>query len=691
MTEAWFISAAWAVASSVALVVLAAFTLSGGSTRSRGALPFGLFALAWAIQILSVQFARYPPGYAGSLYILSMGMLLVMPYLLLEFASAYAPGGPRSPLWRALRWSAGTLAVVGSAWLAIRPHDFLMGTLEVDGFFYPDWSLLQVGMAELPVIAAFAAAILVLNAALRGSPTSRTRNRVATLLVGLGLYVAYSSGNNLAFFAQRASTDLSASTLYFVAFVASTLVVAAVGVQALGRFQEARTEEERCREFFVSAALLFPLLWGAVEYLAIVTMLGPFQTVGLWRLGGVGIIAYGLARWRIYNLPHRVRRAAASSTGAAGALAGGATVFGLGIGVMGAFLVPFLGGLLVTGVSLGPSMQVARRWLGPSLESRPEERAKKRFGKKVDAYRAAVEASIARDTLSEDGEYLEALREEFDLERGEATVIEHYARDAVVPTRREAPGEVYERLRILGQGGAGRTWLARDRSRDRLVVLKEPLERWHKSPKILKAARREAELAAKVRHPNVVEVEKVLDDGGVPVLVIEHVPAGSLADLLEDEGPLPWPRAVQLAEDVARGLEAIHGAGIVHRDIKPSNVLLTDDGIAKITDFGIAREPAGAGTTKVLEDEGPVGTEPFMAPEVKSGDSKGTKRSDVYACAALLHTLMTGSPPTRWTRLPSTAPASVSSVLEKGLHPDPGERYPSAGAFAGALNEVSSS
>ncbi len=685
VVDAEIISAGWATASGVGLALLAGFVLSGGATRSRGAMPFGLFVLAWAMSIVAVNIAPQFPGYARYLYVFTVGMLLVIPYLLIEFAASFASGGPRDLGWMGARWSLGALAVIGALVVAFRPGVFLESTLLTGGLVYPTWTIWKV-VVDLVGIVAFGVTLLILYVSLRNAPTARTKNRLLIFVTGFGIYVGYSSGNYLVRNLSHASWSfLDPSMLYVVGFFASWALVIALGGHALRAFTEAHVEEDRRREMFIAASLLFPLGWAMAEALLVSSF---FQSVGLWRLVSVAIIAYGMARWRIYDLPDRVRRAAASSTGFAGALAGGAVVFGLTSGFGGGPLVALLGGVAVTSASAGPSMRFSRRWLGPSYGDDPGAREKHRFARKVDAYRAAVETSIARGTREEDEAFLRALQEDFGIDPREARVIEHYARDAVIPVKEGDAGDAYDRIRILGQGGAGQTWLARDRARDRLVVLKEPLKRWHTSDAMIEAARSEARLAAKVRHPNVVEVEEVIEDDGVPILVMEYVSGGSLGEILRDEGALEWPRAVKLVADVAWGLSAVHQAGILHRDVKPSNVLVTEDGMAKVSDFGIARKEEDGGT-RVLEGQAPAGTSGFMAPEVERGTSRGSEAADVYGCAALLHSLLTGEQPDRWSPLPDRIPEDVKDLLQRGLDPDPEMRFASAEALARALEELS--
>lgn len=684
MTGAEVISAAWAVASGAGLALLALFVLSGGPTRSRGALPFGLFTLAWAAHIIAVNAAPHLPNQGRLLYIFAVGMLFVIPFLLIEFASSFAPAGPRSPHWKGLRWATGALAVGGATALAFRPMLFLERTFLADGLVWPVWSYWKVLFADLPFILAFGVALAVLYVAIRQAPTTRMKNRTMVFLTGLGLYVAYAAANYAPRFLPEISLSLTPSTLYFAVFLTLALIVLALCFHSLRVFSSTNVGEERTREMILATGLFLPLSWGLIERVFLAEF---FQSIGLWRLASVAIITYGLARWRIYDLPQRVRRAAASSTGFAGALMGGALVFGFAAGWAGSILIAFFGGIATVGVTAGPSMRVARRWLGPSLAEDPSVREQNRFARKVETYRAAVEVSLARGTWDEDRGFLEALQEDFGMDPREVRVIEHYAREAVIPVQEGDAEDAYERIRILGQGGAGQTWLARDRARDRLVVLKEPLERWHESEAMLDAARREARLAAKIRHPNVVCIEEVIEDDGIPILVMEHVGGGSLADLLREEGAVAWPRAVALTRDVARGVAAVHDAGILHRDVKPGNVLVTQEGVAKVSDFGIARK-GGGGDTRVMEPASPVGTSAFMAPEVERGETAGSEAADVYGCAALLYTLLTGERPDRWKPLPERIPGGVKDILEQGLDPDPSQRFASAEALANALEEL---
>jgi len=173
---------------------------------------------------------------------------------------------------------------------------------------------------------------------------------------------------------------------------------------------------------------------------------------------------------------------------------------------------------------------------------------------------------------------------------------------------------------------------------------------------------------------------------------MEYLEGGSLRDLLRAKGALPWADAKALALDVLHGLEAVHSAGIVHRDIKPSNIILTGEGVAKVADFGIAVAPQTSGARTMVIDPGHstiAGTLHYMAPEARSGGAPD-RRSDLFACAAVLHELLYGAPPglPSPTLLRPDLPTGVSEILARGLSQNPDARPPTARAFADELGRL---
>jgi serine/threonine-protein kinase len=199
----------------------------------------------------------------------------------------------------------------------------------------------------------------------------------------------------------------------------------------------------------------------------------------------------------------------------------------------------------------------------------------------------------------------------------------------------------YEILALLGAGGMGTVYRARDVELEEIVALKVLRRELLDTPGILERFRREAKLARRVTHRNVARVFDIGEHDGEKFLTMEFVDGESLSATLAREGALAVPRAVEIASAIAAGLGSAHAAGVVHRDLKPDNVLLTRDGRVVITDFGIARAFAGAGGAANTMGS-LLGTPAYMAPEQVEGRSDVDARADIYALGALLFELVTG-------------------------------------------------
>ena len=191
--------------------------------------------------------------------------------------------------------------------------------------------------------------------------------------------------------------------------------------------------------------------------------------------------------------------------------------------------------------------------------------------------------------------------------------------------------------RELGRGGMATVQLARDEELHRLVAVKVLAEHLAADDTFRARFLREARLAGRLSHPNIVQVYDVGDAGGRPFIVMEYVPGGTLAEC----GKLPPLRVAELALQACAGLQQAHDAGLVHRDVKPGNLLLRDDGVLKIADFGIAR---AAETTRHTQAGTILGTAAYLAPEQIGGED-ATVASDLYSLGAVLYELLTGRPP----------------------------------------------
>ncbi len=227
----------------------------------------------------------------------------------------------------------------------------------------------------------------------------------------------------------------------------------------------------------------------------------------------------------------------------------------------------------------------------------------------------------------------------------------------------------YALLELLGAGGMGRVWRARQLSVGREVALKLLDPQLAREASFAERFAREARAAASVHHPNVVACFDAGSCDGRYYVALELVEGGDAAALARDQGGrLAIADATAIALDCARGLEAVALAGLIHRDIKPANIFLTrapgQGGVAKLGDFGLAR-PSG-GEARVTHTGAALGTPAYMAPEQARGERGIDIRADIYSLGASLFELLTGEPPYGG----ATAYAVVSQVLH-GPVPDP--------------------
>jgi serine/threonine protein kinase len=211
------------------------------------------------------------------------------------------------------------------------------------------------------------------------------------------------------------------------------------------------------------------------------------------------------------------------------------------------------------------------------------------------------------------------------------------------------PGDLlagrYRLLSLIGRGAMGIVWRAQDERLDRVVAVKRLLldaaaDDEHAAEATARAMR-EGRIAGRLRHPNAIAVHDVVEHDGRPCLVMEYLRSRSLAEVIAAGGTLPPGEVAGIGVQVAAALADAHAAGVVHRDIKPDNVLITDDGVAKITDFGVSR---AAGDAKVTATGFMAGTPAYLAPEVALG-TDADFRSDVFSFGATLYHALEGTPP----------------------------------------------
>lgn len=199
--------------------------------------------------------------------------------------------------------------------------------------------------------------------------------------------------------------------------------------------------------------------------------------------------------------------------------------------------------------------------------------------------------------------------------------------------------------RVLGSGGMGTVYLTHDERLHRHVAVKIVHEDLLEGPKFREAFTAEARAMAMVRHPNVVTIHTLGSHGGLPYIVMEHVPGSDLAKWLNEQGPLPWSEAIAILDPLCLGVQAIHDAGTLHRDIKAANVLVETGGRIALSDFGLSLRMADI----AARDDGfAVGTPSNVAPEIarhEDIDPSLATRIDTYALGILAYQLFAGEMP----------------------------------------------
>ena len=265
----------------------------------------------------------------------------------------------------------------------------------------------------------------------------------------------------------------------------------------------------------------------------------------------------------------------------------------------------------------------------------------------------------------------------------------------------------YQVLGVLGSGGMGTVVLALDNRLQRQVAIKRIRAGSEMSPLARERLRREAAAAATLNHPAIVQIHHILEGESGDAIVMEYVEGRTLAQMLS-RGPLPVRQAVGIARQVAEGLAAAHGLGLIHRDLKTQNVMVTPSGQAKILDFGLAKRLTPSPEDDSLTAEGaPVGTRRAMSPEQAKGGTLDV-RSDLFSLGVLIYEICTGRSPFHGddrgqtlerviAEVPAPAaelnpglPAPLAALVGELLEKDPARRPSSAASVAERLRRIES-
>ncbi len=262
----------------------------------------------------------------------------------------------------------------------------------------------------------------------------------------------------------------------------------------------------------------------------------------------------------------------------------------------------------------------------------------------------------------------------------------------------------YEILSVIGRGGMGVVYRAQDRLMGRQVAIKTVTEVLSNDAGMLKRFYGEAEKMGMLKHPNIITVYDLGEQDGCPYIVMEYIEGDPLDRMILSDKPVSLIFKLRIIEQVCAALGYAHQNDVVHRDVKPANVIVRPDGVAKLLDFGIARQENRTTDHSLTETGGVIGTVPYMAPERLRG-APLDGRSDVFATGVLLFQFLTGRLPFAGTdfvlvnqllneKHPPLSdflqdyPEALDGILERALAKDPAERYQTADEMAADLYSV---
>ena len=250
----------------------------------------------------------------------------------------------------------------------------------------------------------------------------------------------------------------------------------------------------------------------------------------------------------------------------------------------------------------------------------------------------------------------------------------------------------YEIIEKAGNGGMATVYKAKDMVLNRFVAVKVLKEEFTTDEEFIRRFNVEAQSAAGLTHPNIVSVYDVGHEDGIYFIVMELIQGKTLKQIINEEGALPWKWSVNIAMQIASALEVAHKNNIVHRDIKPHNIIITEDGVAKVTDFGIAKAVSNSTITAFGTT---IGSVHYFSPEHARGGYTDAK-SDLYSLGVVMYEMLTGKvpfdadtpvsialkhmqeKPVEPMKINSNIPFAVNQIIMKAMQKDPTARYQSA-------------
>lgn len=680
--------------------------------RRRYLTSFGLFLSLWGALILLGNGATWAldlghPATAQRLILLHVAALALAYLPLAHFALTY-PTLEQDRLDRP--------AVVGA---------LLVPAVVVGGAFLVDPGLLHKGFSgqgarstslwgplyPLALVTFFGAILgttLALISRFRDAKHTIERRRLLYVALAFTLYIAFESAENVFFVLRLPQATAGAPDPRSLSVAATVLAGLGVVAWTAWRLWQDPQLEGKHRLGIVSISTAIPLAFGLLSGMSLAYPgLPQVLTLGVWRLGAVALLVYGILRFEVFDLERGIARTVAAGGLVAVVLGALITIQQLLAGLTGSQTLSaivvhgsILGGIALAAIHRPGMIQSLLQPLGSQQsQTTPAQR-------NLEIY----EAALARATVgpTDPGEDLVGLRERLDVtpqEHGVLAGLLDQGEPDPVPAAGVVLGERYRIDHTLAEADRHLVLLAWDRLLGRQVVVKQVLAAGPDREALLRRFLHEARTTASIEHPNVVAIYDFGYATGGPYLVMEHMSGGNLGRRFRDGPSIQVHEAVRIVGDLLSGLAHLHEHGILHRDLKPSNVLLTADGVAKVADLGLAY-PWAPETTLALDEQPPgrAGTPAYMAPEILRG-LPPDPATDVYGAGAVLYEAVNGhhylgphapESPGLADRIlsapphpPTTAvPDGLRRVWERALAKDASARYGSARQMAADLMQA---